>query len=78
MNSKNVNYSIAGYSVIEDIASGVIAAVSAFFEKVGKERENIRLQAERRREMQSETHRDMISSLPLEEKLRLGMYRFMD
>ena len=31
-----------------------------------------------KRQRQAQSHQDIVNSLPLEEKLRLGMYRYMD
>ena len=75
MNGKNINYSIAGYSVIEEVASGVISGLSVFIEKIQQEREQIRIRSARKRAMQKQLHQDAIDNLPLELKFRLGVPR---
>ena len=76
MNTNNIDYSVAGYSVIESLATGLIAAVAAFFERVQRERERInqRVEAKRRAEKQIRGH--TLDQLSLEEKVRLGIDRY--
>ena len=75
MKGSDINYSIVGYSVTEDVASGIISTISSFFVKIQKERERINQQVSRKREMQRLQHRDAIDQLPLEWKFRLRMPR---
>lgn len=75
MNGKNINYSIVGYSVIEEVASGITNGLSIIIEKIQQEREQNRIRTARKRAMQKYLHQDAIDNLPLELKFRLGVPR---
>ena len=72
MKQNDINYSIAGYSVIEDLANGMISFVVSFFERIKKEQEKIAMENARKHEMQNQLYQDAIDRLPLELKFRLG------
>ena len=72
MKQNDINYSIAGYSVIEELANGMISFVVSFFERIKKEQEKIAMENARKHEMQNQLYQDTIDRLPLELKFRLG------
>jgi len=85
MNTKSIHIDHSTHANYADLTSqpaSIIAAlcnkVSAFFvrSELAKARANYQIKQQRR-----STHRNpqnMVNSLPLEEKLRLGMYHWMD
>ena len=83
MNSKSLQYSNIADSKLEKLAAtqtsfvtGVIAKISSFLTRSEIEKLQARYRA--KQNALAESHQDVVRGLPVEEKLRLGMYRFMD
>ena len=83
MNSKSLQYSNIANSKLENLATtqtsfiiGVIAKISSFLTRSEIEKLQARYRA--KHDALTESHQDVVRGLPVEEKLRLGMYRFMD
>jgi hypothetical protein len=83
MNSKSLQYSNITSSKLENIATtqtsfitGVITKISNFVFRSETQKAQARYKA--KHNAQAESRRDMVHGLPVEEKLRLGMYRFMN
>jgi hypothetical protein len=85
MNSKSIKYRGDIDPGLEIAASPKKALIEAIFNQVaalftaghsGPSQAGYR--ARRARAVQADINQDIVRSLPIEEKLRLGMYRFMD
>ena len=81
MNSKSLHYS----NPIEvsalphkGIADAIIGNLSAWIKRLATRQAQARYRAREERRAQTDLQQDMLSSLPLEQKHSLGMYRFMD
>lgn len=86
MNSKSLQYNTAEISNFETVIFRQISNVSTMFKKVRgfivrfriKQAQADYYQMKRKLEAQKQNHQGTLKGLPLEEKLRLGMYHFMD
>lgn len=76
MKTSDINYSIAGYSVTEDVASGLISAVVAFFERIQREREKINQRIELKRHAEKLIRQQTMGRLSLDERVRMGIWRY--
>ena len=85
MNSKDLQYGIAGNSKLETFISQqvsllttIISKASSFMIRFEIEKSQARYKIKRQLRAQAQLQQDIVSTLPLETKLGLGMYRFMD
>jgi hypothetical protein len=85
MNRKSLQYNTAEISNFETVISRQISNISTMFKKVKEFIVRFRIeqvpadyQMKRKLEAQKQNHQGTLKGLPLEEKLRLGMYHFMD
>ncbi len=58
--------------------SAIINWATTILTRSNAEQARARYQAKREHAVNAELHRDIVGSLPVEKKLSLGMYRFMD
>ena len=58
--------------------AAIIDKLTALSARIGIERSRARYRARRAHQGRAGHGQDIVRSLPLEEKLRLGLYRFMD
>ena len=84
MHSKSLQYANIASSLFEKLATAQTSFISAFIRKVSDaltrseiERAQASYKMKRACETQSELYQDIVDTLPVEEKLRLGMYHFM-
>ncbi len=77
MNSKTLQY-----SPIVDQHSSIFTAIkqiiSALMQRQAMAQARARYRSRRQQEARKNLHRNILSDLPVEEKLRLGMYHFID
>ena len=85
MNSKSLQYHTVEISNFETVISRQVAKVSTLLKKVRGfivrsriEQAQANYQMKRKLQEQQKNYQDTLKGLPLEEKLRLGMYQFMD
>ncbi len=85
MTSKPVQYSeipATGFrkpeSSIAAVLADLVRHVVAPFAATELEKSQARYRTRRERAANSGVHRNIVDSLPVEEKLRLGLYHFMD
>ena len=85
MNRKSLQYNTAEISNFETVISRQISNISTMFKKVKGfivrfriEQAQTDYQMKRKLEAQKQNHQGTLKGLPLEEKLRLGMYHFTD
>ena len=85
MNSKNLQYDTAEISNLETVISRQVSNVSTILNKVKgfivrsrTEQAQAYYQMKRKLEAQKQNHQGTLKGLPLEEKIRLGLYHFMD
>ena len=85
MNSKSLQYNTAEYSNFETVISRQISNVSTMLKKAKGfiarsriEQAQAYYQMKRKLEAQKQIHQHTLKGLPLEEKIRLGMYHFID
>jgi hypothetical protein len=85
MNSKTLRHRNAGNTKLEAFASQQISffttisrKVSAFIMRSETEKSRARYKMKRQQQAQAQLHQDIVNTLPVEEKLRLGMYHFMN
>jgi hypothetical protein len=85
MNNNSLLYSNTENSKLETLAShqvsflvAAIRKVSGIFIRSDLGVSQARNKMKRRHAVKAELHQDIVSTLPLEEKLKLGMYHFMD
>jgi hypothetical protein len=85
MNSKDLQYSIAGNSRLETFISQqvsllttIIRKASSFINRSEIEKSQARYKMKRQLRAQAQLQQDIVSTLPVETKLGLGMYHFMD
>ena len=84
MNSKSLQYSNIAKSRFERLATTQTSFITEIFRKLLNfltrseiEQARASYKMKRKHETQAELHQDIVSTLPIEEKLRLGMYHFM-
>jgi hypothetical protein len=84
MNSKSLQYNNIANSRLEKLATAqtsfitrIIRKVFDFFTRSKIEQAQASYQMKRKHETQADLHQDIVGTLPIEEKLRLGMYHFM-
>ena len=85
MNSKTLLFSNAGNTRLATLASqqvsfltAIIRTVSRFIIRSEIEKSQAIYKMKRQQEAKPQLHQDIVNTLPVEEKLRLGMYHFMD
>ena len=85
MNSKSLQYSETANTVIEIPAlprkhtfAALARTVISWFVRSELEQAQAHFRIKRERAAQAETKQDIVNSLPLGEKHRLGLYRSMD
>lgn len=83
MNSNSLQISDISTSSLDSAATTPISFIASAISKISSylvrsEAEKAQASYRMKRETQSAAHTDMVRGLPVEEKLRLGMYRFMD
>ncbi len=82
MNSKTLHYSNQNIDVPalpqQGMLTGIAAKITALFVRSGIEQAQDYYRVKRERRATAPSHRDIVESLPIEDKLGLGMYRFMD
>ena len=76
MNSKSIYYDVEGYSLVEKIITGIASRISGFFGNIRAEQEVAKQQLKEKRQVLGKYHQELIDGLPLEERLKLGGYRF--
>jgi hypothetical protein len=84
MNSKSLQYNNIANSKLEKLATaqtslitGAIRKLFDFLTRSEIEQAQASYKMKRKHETQAELHQDIVGTLPIEEKLRLGMYHFM-
>jgi hypothetical protein len=84
MNSKSLQYNNIANSKLEMLATaqtpfitGIIRKVFDFLTRSEIEQTQASYKMKRKHETLAELHQDIVGTLPNEEKLRLGMYHFM-
>jgi len=84
MNSKSLQYANIANSKLEKLATAqtsfvttIIRKVSDFLTRSEIEQAQAGYKMKRKHETQAELRQDIVGALPIEEKLRLGMYHFM-
>ncbi len=84
MHSKSLQYANIASSKFEKLATAQTSFVTTLIRKVSAaltrseiERAQASYKMKRAHQTQSELNQDIVGTLPVEEKLRLGMYRFM-
>jgi hypothetical protein len=85
MNSESLQYSIVGNSKLETFISQqvsflttIIRQASSFINRSEIEKSQARYKMKRQQRAQAQLHQDIVNTLSVEEKLRLGMYHFMN
>ncbi len=85
MNSNSLQHSNAGNTKLETFVSQqvsflttIIRKASSFFIRSEIEKSQARYKMKRQQQARAQLHQDIVNTLPVEEKLRLGMYHFMD
>jgi hypothetical protein len=83
MNSKSLQYSNIANPKLEKIAATQTSFITAVIEKLASfltrsEIDKAQARYKAKLNAQAGSQQDMVRGLPVEEKLRLGMYRFMD
>jgi len=76
MKNRNIEYDVAKYSVIEEVTSRIISAIASYYKNLQTEQAEVNSQQIRKRRMQSGYLQDLIAGLPLEERLKVGNFRF--
>jgi hypothetical protein len=84
MHSKSLQYTNIANSKFGKLATTQTSFVTALIRKASDaltrseiERAQASYKMKRAHETQAELHQDIVGTLPVEEKLRLGMYHFM-
>jgi len=84
MNSKSLQYKNIANSRLEKLATaqtsfitGIIRKAFDFLTRSEIEQAQASYRLKRKHEAQAELHQDIVGTLSIEEKLRLGMYHFM-
>jgi hypothetical protein len=84
MNSKSLQYNNIANSKLEKLATAQTSFITGIIRKVFDsltrseiEKAQASYKMKRKHETQAELHQDIVGTLPIEEKLRLGMYHFM-
>ncbi|MGI9293818.1 MAG: hypothetical protein ACR2PS_07520 [Pseudomonadales bacterium] len=84
MNSKSLQYANSANSTLEKFATAQTNFVTAIIRKVSDylarseiEQAQAYYKMKRNHGTQTEQPQDIVSALPIEEKLRLGMYHYM-
>jgi hypothetical protein len=85
MNSKNLQYSVAGNSKLETFISQQVSLLTTITSKAFSfiirseiEKSQAKYKMKRQQRAQAQLHQDIVNTLPVETKLGLGMYHFMD
>ena len=85
MNSKPMNYAEIPATDLEQRRASIMVVLADLFRHLAApftasdiEQAQARYRSKRERTARSRAHRSIVDSLPIEQKLRLGMYRFMD
>ncbi len=83
MNSKSLQYSSIANPKLEKLTATQTSFINGVIEKVSTfltRSEIVKAQARYKAKLDTQvgSKQDMVRGLPVEEKLRLGMYRFMD
>jgi hypothetical protein len=85
MNSNSLQHSNAGNTKLETFVSQqvsflttIIRKASSFFIRSEIEKSQARYKMKRQQQARAQLHQDIVNTLPVEEKLRLGMYHFMN
>ena len=84
MNSKSFQYNNIANSRLEKLTTAQLSFITGIFRKIfdfltrsESDQAQASYKMKRIHETQSELHQDIVGTLPVEEKLRLGMYHFM-
>jgi len=83
MNSKSLQYNHIADSMLEKLAkvqifiTGVIRKLPDYLTRSKVEQAQASYKMQRKHETQAGLHQDIVGMLPIEEKLRLGMYHFI-
>jgi hypothetical protein len=84
MHSKSLQYTNIANSKFEMLATAQPSFVAVLIRKISDaltrseiERAQASYEMKRTHKTQAELHQDIVGTLPVEEKLRLGMYHFM-
>jgi hypothetical protein len=85
MNSNSLQHSNAGNTKLETFVSQqvsflttIIRKAFSFFIRSEIEKSQARYKMKRQQQARAQLHQDIVNTLPVEEKLRLGMYHFMN
>jgi hypothetical protein len=62
----------------QNFLTAIVKKAAALFARSEIKQSQAWYRMKRERAVQHELHQDIVGTLPVEEKLRLGMYRFMD
>ena len=77
MNSKTLRYSPI-VNQHSSIFTAIKQTISALMQRQAMAQARARYRSRRQQEARKDLHRNILSDLPVEQKLKLGMYHFID